>query len=217
MHPGDRFERPLRAGLSVAIVAARCRLPGRRHGPCIDCGGCAGRHGRRGLCQEQTNMHSDVISYFPTRARCANPASGGALHSADAPFRPGLGMIRRQARLGPARNARPWLRAPCGRLCARTTRAFTPRQTFRTRWLRCARVKKQDITSAHNAPMDDATQRSGDRHDHHREQIDTIELQDRSATAAAICEQRRTLRRNPRTRRVRHTRGLGRATMRSPR
>ena len=65
-----------------------------RRGRCIDRRRRAGQNRRRGP-RRWREIRLDVMSHFPTRAHCANPAFGRVLHSADAPFRPVLEMIRR--------------------------------------------------------------------------------------------------------------------------
>ncbi len=95
---GGGFGRSLRAALSVAIVAAR-RFPPRSLTPprasslrAVACqeGGTVRASMAEGVpggtaegAVPRTNKHaSDVMTYFPTRAHCANPASGGVLRSA---------------------------------------------------------------------------------------------------------------------------------------
>ena len=90
---GRKFGRCLRSALrsnlrsaSLCLAFARrlcaLRLQELRHGHAHRSGGRAG-HTAEGGCAGGTNKYSsDVMDHCATRAHCANPASGGVLHSA---------------------------------------------------------------------------------------------------------------------------------------
>ena len=127
-----RLRAQARCALRLRGGAARPAL--RLQTPCK-----AGRS--KGLCRWR-EIAADVMFHCATRAHCANPLRGSStpLRSVTAGTRNETAL----ARLGPARRA----------TVAQSLRSLrphhsrtTPGQSFRTRWLRCARVSQRTITS----------------------------------------------------------------------